>query len=123
MKFRLIFVVTIFLLASANPLRAQEMIQRALLVEMAKGQLDVLCGSSIFAGCMGFTQSECKLLSESAIKQCLLPLPEKIDLEKLDNETLESCPREVFADAGYSEEKAGMCFDEAMEVDGSGTGQ
>ncbi len=119
MKFRLIFVVTMFLLTSANPLRAQETIPRALLVEMAKGQLDVLCGSSIFAGCMGFSQSECELLSDSAIKQCLLPLPEKIDLEKLDNAALESCPREVFADAGHTEEKAGMCFDEAMEVDSS----
>ena len=66
---------------------------------------------------MGFTAQACMDLSEQAIKQCLLPLPEEISAEKLDNSALESCPKTVFSEAGYSEEKAGICFDEAMKAE------
>jgi len=119
MYFRVFLVVASVIVITASPVRSGEMIPRAALVNMANAQFNVLCNSEAFAGCMGFSQSECKRLSDSAIKQCLLPLPEEIDPDKLDNASLESCPKDVFAEAGYSEEKAGMCFDEAMEGGGS----
>lgn len=102
-------------LLSGSIAQSDEMIQRALLVEMARNQFSVLCQSEAFASCMGFTTESCMNLSEQAIKQCLLPLPKEISPEKLDNSALESCPKGVYADAGYSEEKAGVCFDKAME--------
>ncbi len=116
MYFRVFLAVASVVVITASPVRSGEIIPRAILIDMARGQYDVLCQSEVFAGCMGFSQSECKRLSDSAIQQCLLPLPEEIDPDKLDNAALESCPKDVFADAGYSEEKAGMCFDEAMEA-------
>jgi len=94
---------------------SEEMIPRALLVDMARNQYSVLCQSEAFASCMGFTSESCLAISESAIEQCLLPLPEGIVLEELDNDALESCPKNVYAEAGYSEEKAGMCFDKAVQ--------
>ena len=96
--------------------QSQEMIPRALLVNMARNQFSVLCQSEAFASCMGFTSQACLDLSESAITQCLLPLPKEISPDKLDNSALESCPAGIFADAGYDEEKAGPCFDKAMEA-------
>ena len=95
--------------------QSQEMIPRALLVDMARNQFSVLCQSEAFASCMGFTAQACLDLSEKAISQCLMPLPTGIDLAELDNSALKSCPKGVYADAGYSEEKAGQCFDKAME--------
>jgi len=116
MNYRIFLIVVSVFFMGASPARSADPIPRALLVEMAGGQFDALCGSEVFAQCMGFTETECKTLSDNAIKQCLMPLPETIDPEKLDNDALESCPREFFADAGHSEEKAGMCFDKAMEA-------
>ena len=65
---------------------------------------------------MGFTAKACLDLAESAIDQCLMPLPKEINPEELDNVALESCPKEIYAEAGYSEEQAGLCFDKAMEA-------
>ncbi len=95
--------------------QSQEIIQRSLLVDMARNQYSVLCQSETFASCMGFTSESCLALSESAITQCLLPLPDQMNPEELDNSALESCPKSVFAEAGFLEEKAGLCFDKAME--------
>lgn len=101
---------------SGSVAQSQEMLARELLVDMARGQFSVLCQSEVFASCMGFTPQVCLVLSESAIDQCLMSLPKEIDPVELDNAALESCPKEVYADAGYSEEKAGVCFDKAMEA-------
>ena len=95
--------------------QSDEKVPRIMLENMARSQYAVLCGSPEFTGCMGFTGSACKDLSEAAIKQCLLPLPELISPAELDNAAIESCPKQVFEDAGFSEEQAGLCFDEAME--------
>ncbi len=94
--------------------QSQDMIPRGMLVDMARNQFSVLCQSEKFASCMGFTTQACLDLSESAISQCLLPLPEEISPDELENSALESCPKSVFAEAGFSEEKAGPCFDHAM---------
>lgn len=91
-------------------------VPRIMLENMARSQYAVLCGSPEFTRCMGFTGTACKDLSEAAIKQCLLPLPETIDPKELDNAAIESCPKQVFEEAGFSEEQAGMCFDKAMEA-------
>lgn len=96
-----------------------EFISRVALIDMAKNQYNVLCGSDVFNQCMGFTAMVCNDLSDTAIEQCLMTLPEEINLEKLDNSALESCPKAVFENAGFSEEKAGPCFDQAMETEGS----
>jgi hypothetical protein len=104
-------------LSSGSSAQSDEMIPRALLVEMARNQFSILCQSEAFASCMGFTAKSCMDLSEQAIKQCLLPLPKEISPEKLENSALESCPKGVYADAGFSEEKAEVCFDKAMEVE------
>lgn len=104
-------------LLSGSTAQSQEMIPRALLVDMARNQFSVLCQSEAFASCMGFTTESCIALSEQAISQCLLPLPKEISPEKLENSALESCPKGVYADAGFSEEQAEVCFDKAMEVE------
>jgi len=104
-------------LLSGSIAQSDEMIRRQLLVDMARNQFTVLCQSEAFASCMGFTTESCLELSEQAITQCLLPLPTEISPENLDNSALESCPSGVYADAGYSEEKAELCFDKAMEVE------
>ena len=90
--------------------QSQEMLARELLVDMARSQFSVLCQSQEFASCMGFTTQACLNLSENAIKQCLLPLPEQINPAQLDNAALEACPKEIYANAGFSEEKAGHVF-------------
>jgi hypothetical protein len=100
--------------------QSDEMIPRALLVDMARNQFSILCNSEAFASCMGFTTELCMALSEQAISQCLLPLPKEISPEKLENSALESCPKGVYAGGGFSEEKADVCFDRAMEVEPKG---
>ena len=104
-------------LLSGSVAQSSETIRRALLVDMARSQFSTLCQSEVFASCMGFTSESCMTLSETAITQCLLPLSEEVNLEQLENSALESCPKDVFTDAGFSEEKAGICFDKAMEVE------
>ena len=115
----LVAVILSVTLVSSVSGQSSEMIPRVLLVDMARSQYAVLCGSDVFKQCMGFTDSVCSDLSALAIKQCLLPLPEEISPIELDNSAIESCPKQVFEDAGYSEEKAGLCFDEAMLAEGS----
>ena len=61
--------------------------------------------------------------SEDAIKQCLVPLPERIALDQLDNELIEACPKQVYEDAGYTEEKAAQCFDQAYKASEGATEQ
>jgi len=98
-----------------SPALAEEEIPRVFLIDIARNQFSILCQSEAFASCMGFTSEACLALSEEAIKQCLLPLPESINPDELENSSLESCPQSIFADAGHSEEQAGLCFDKAMQ--------
>lgn len=97
---------------------SQETIPRALLVDIARRQYSVMCQSEIFTQCLGFSSQACIDLSEKAISQCLLLLPSEIGLNELENDALESCPQGVFAEAGFSEEKAGICIDKAMQAEG-----
>ncbi len=90
-------------------------VSRTLLIKLARDQGQTLCGSSAFTQCMGFTQEACLALSEESILQCLAPLPERIGLAELQNDIIEECPKNVYEEAGYPEEKAGACFDEAIE--------
>ena len=92
---------------------------RAALVDMTRAQSRVICSSEPFLGCMGFDARECLALSESAIERCLMALPAEIDPTELDHATLEACPRKIYADAGYREAEARVCFEEAIEA-GSG---
>jgi hypothetical protein len=118
-NFRQVFSASLLgtVLLSGSIAQSSEMIPRALLVDMARNQFSILCQSEAFASCMGFTSESCMNLSEQAISQCLLPLPKEISPEKLENSALESCPKGVYADAGFSEEKAEVCFDKATEVE------
>ncbi len=112
----LLLLLALLLSTMLSPVFSQsrEMIPRALLEDMARSQYDVLCASEAFTACMGFSAPVCKDISAQAIDQCLSPLPKEIDPLTLDNSALESCPKQVFADAGFSEEKAEQCFDEAV---------
>lgn len=91
------------------------MIPRDALVDMSRAQSRLVCSSEIFLGCMGFDGSMCLSLSESAIEQCLMPLPAEIDPTTLDNETLEACPKAVYAKAGYDESRAASCLEKALD--------
>lgn len=93
-------------------------VSRILLIKLSREQSAVLCGSSVFTECMGFTKSECTEISEQAVQQCLMPLPETINLTELDNEAIEACPKKVFDDAGYKEDKALECLENAMGKEG-----
>lgn len=92
-----------------------ETVPRVLLIQGARDQSKVLCSSELFTQCMGFNEAQCLELSEQSIEQCLMPLPEQIDLGVLQNETLENCPKKVYDDAGYTDEKALMCLEKAMK--------
>ncbi|MFK8083844.1 MAG: hypothetical protein AB8B97_26475 [Granulosicoccus sp.] len=109
-------IIAIFIYLSGVPAFAQsgDKVPRALLENMARSQYAVLCGSSEFTDCMGFDRTACQELAEAAIQQCLLPLPDEISTDELDNDAIEACPKQVFADAGFTEEQAGVCFDKAM---------
>lgn len=99
---------------------AEEPIPKFLLVKLTRDQSSTICSSEVFTQCMGFDQKECMVVAEKAIETCLGPLPDEIDPTKLQNGTLEACPQKVYQDAGYSEDKAKLCFDEAMAAtDGS----
>ncbi len=94
---------------------AQDKLSKFLLIKLSREQSTVLCKSGVFTQCMGFDESECLALSEKAVEQCLDPLPDTINLQELQNESLESCPRQVYEDAGYTELKAQACLQEAMK--------
>ena len=100
---------------SAEPVVAQDKLSKSVLIELSREQSKVLCSSEVFTSCMGFEQNSCIELSEKAVQQCLMPLPETIDLASLDNDAIEACPREVYEEAGYSEEKAQVCLQKALE--------
>lgn len=89
---------------------AQELLARELLVQMSRQQSSQLCSVKSFTECMAFTEKECLALSEQAIKQCLMPLPEKINPSELENDSIEACPKKVYEDAGFSDEKAKACL-------------
>lgn|GEM_PF-2097423 len=93
------------------------LIPRAAIVDMTRAQSRVICTSEVFLSCMEFDSTECLGLSESAIEQCLMPLPDSFDPTELDNETLEACPKALYEQAGYPEEKAAQCFEEAITAD------
>ncbi|MEE9334861.1 MAG: hypothetical protein V3U65_12310 [Granulosicoccaceae bacterium] len=95
---------------------AQDDIPKLLLIKMARENAGVLCKSDVFTDCMGFTAVRCDELKEEAIDTCLGPLPDNINLEELQNESLEACPKTVYREAGFAEEKAKLCFDKAMEA-------
>lgn len=99
----------------STPLSAQDLLAREVLVQMSRSQSTMLCGLKPFTECMAFTEKECLALSEQAVKQCLMPLPEKIKLSELENDSIESCPKKVYEDAGYSDEKAKACLQEAAK--------
>ena len=101
------------LTSAPTALNAQESLPRELLVQMYKDQSNQLCALKSFTECMNFSEKECLALSEQAVQQCLMPLPEKIILSELENDSIEACPKQVYEDAGYSDEKAKACLLEA----------
>lgn len=110
-----LILIAMLMMMSPAPVQSQDAVPRDVLENMARSQYDVLCGSDVFVACMGFSESACQNLADSAIRQCLLPLPEEIDPSQLDNDAIESCPKLVFEDAGFSDEKAAACFVEAIK--------
>ena len=90
-------------------------ISKFLLIKLSRDQSQVLCQSEVFTSCMGFTAQACSDLSEKALQQCIMPLPDTISLQDLNPEVLEACPAQVHADAGYSNEKAAACLQEALK--------
>jgi len=96
------------LVASAQT--AEDGIPKFLLMKMAADNASVLCQSEGFTQCMGFSFERCHELKDEAIETCLGPLPDTINPTELQNDSLEACPRKVYADAGFPEEKAEMCF-------------
>ena len=90
-------------------------VSKLLLIKLSREQSYALCQSEVFTQCMGFDKDACFNLSEKAVQQCLAPLPDTIKLADLQNDSLEVCPQEVYAEAGYSEEKAQACLQEALK--------
>ena len=111
----LIVLVPVLALQSGSVFSQDQSLSRFLLIKLSRDQTAVLCGSEQFTQCMGFTEKECLVLGEKAIEQCLMPLPERIELDQLSNDTIESCPRLVYEEAGYSDEKAQECLAGALE--------
>ncbi len=93
---------------------AEEKLSKFLLIKLSREQSQVLCASEAFNSCMGFTQETCLELSEKALQQCIVPLPDTINLEELSNDALEACPQKVYKEAGFAEEKALMCVEEIL---------
>jgi len=102
----LIVLVPVLALQSGSVFSQDQSLSRFLLIKLSRDQSAVLCGSEKFTQCMGFSEKECLILSEKAVEQCLMPLPERIELDQLSNDTIESCPRLVYEEAGYPDEKA-----------------
>lgn len=90
-------------------------LSKQLLIQLSREQSNVLCQSDVFTQCMGFNKDTCLDLSEQAVQQCLEPLPETINLAELQNDSLEACPQKVYAEAGYSDEKAQACLQQALK--------
>ena len=94
---------------------SSEKMSKQLLIHLSREQSKVLCQSDVFTQCMGFNNSSCLDLSEKAVQQCLEPLPDTINLAELQNDSLEACPQQVYAKAGYPDEKAQACLQEALK--------
>ena len=93
----------------------KEKLSKFLLLKLSRDQSQVLCTAQAFTSCMGFTEEVCLEVSEKALQQCIVPLPDTILLQDLNSEVLEVCPQKVYADAGYTEEKAAACLQKAFE--------
>lgn len=93
----------------------KEKISKFLLLKLSRDQSQVLCTAEVFTSCMGFSEQVCFEVSEKALEQCIVPLPDTIFLQDLSNDVLEACPQKVYADAGYSEEKAAACLQKAFD--------
>lgn len=100
------------LCAVALGVRAEAPIPKALLIGMALEQSAVLCASDAFTACMGFDEERCFSLARETVETCFGPLPDEIDPAALDPATLEACPLEVYANAGFDEDRAAKCVDE-----------
>ncbi len=94
---------------------AEDKLSKFLLIKLSREQSQVLCTTEAFTSCMDFTKEVCLDLSEKALQQCIVPLPDTISLSDLENETLESCPQKVYLEAGYSEDKAVQCVNEILK--------
>lgn len=110
-----VIAATLISLPLLSLTHAQEKLSKTLLLELSRGQSTVLCKSEIFTRCMGFTQKQCLQLSEKALQECLGPLPDTINLADLQNDAIEACPKQVYAEAGFSDEKAQQCLQQAMK--------
>ncbi len=106
-----VLCVSSFTQAQENP----DKLSKLVLMKLSRDQSMALCQSDVFTQCMGFDQQQCLALSEQALQKCLGPLPDTIKLADLQNETLEACPQTVYSDAGYSEEKAQSCLEDALK--------
>ncbi len=93
----------------------EDKLSKFLLIKLSREQSQVLCQSEVFTSCMGFTEQVCFELSEIALQQCIVPLPDTVNLQDLNSEVLEVCPQQVYEEAGYSNEKAIACLEEAWE--------
>lgn len=93
---------------------AQDKVSKFLIMKLSRDQSQILCTSEVFTRCMGFVEARCLEISEQALEQCIAPLPETIILSELENDVLEACPQKVYADAGYSNEKAVECLQKAL---------
>ena len=100
---------------SSGSTHAQDKLSKFLLLKLSRDQSAVLCKSEVFTQCMAFTETQCLELSEKALDECMGPLPDTINLADLQNETLEECPKKVYEDAGYTDEKAQQCLQEALK--------
>lgn len=101
------------LVVSAPMLVYADEISKFVLIKLSRDQAHTICKEEVYTQCMGFTEQSCIALADKAIDQCLGSLPDQIKLETLQNSQLEACPHAVYKEAGYEEEKAKMCFDEA----------
>ena len=90
-------------------------ISKFLMIKLSREASQVLCQSEEFTACMGFTEQACIALSEKALQQCIMPLPDTVYLRDLNSDVLEACPQQVYEEAGYSNEKAAACVQEASE--------
>lgn len=90
-------------------------ISKFLIMKLSREQSQVLCQSEVFTSCMDFSEQACLELSEKALQQCIVPLPETIQLQDLNSDVLELCPQQVYDEAGYSNDKAAACLEQAYE--------
>ena len=110
--------MTLFVAAGvigSGPAHSEDKLSKYLLIKLSREQSAVLCQSEVFTQCMAFTETQCFELSEKALEACMGPLPDTINLAELQNETLEECPKAVYEEAGFAEEKAQQCLQEALK--------